>query len=201
MAKRKSTGKRARFEVFKRDGFKCCYCGRSPPDVLLHADHIIAVSNGGTDDPTNLITACADCNLGKADVPLTSVVPLMERQAEEAQERAEQVRAYAEAMIEARGAQDETIEALGEAWFRGLPSAGEGRRWALNTADRDSIRRFLGLMSVPDLLEAIDITHRAISRGRIGMPRVGPEGLHTGYAFRYFCGVCWKTIKAKGEAQ
>src|SRR5512146_1626594 len=107
---RKSTGKRTRFEVFKRDGFKCAYCGRSPPDVLLHVDHIVAVANGGTDDPTNLVTACQDCNLGKSSVPLTAVAASLEKQAEEAMERAEQVRAFADTMAEARSAQSDTID-------------------------------------------------------------------------------------------
>lgn len=50
MAKRKSLGQRSRFEVFKRDGFKCQYCGRNPPEAILQVDHIIAVANGGSSD-------------------------------------------------------------------------------------------------------------------------------------------------------
>jgi len=42
--------KSIRFEVFKRDYFKCKYCGASAPEVLLQVDHIEAVSKGGTDD-------------------------------------------------------------------------------------------------------------------------------------------------------
>lgn len=44
--KRKSTGKRLRFEVFKRDHFTCQYCGAQPPDIVLVADHIVAVAEG-----------------------------------------------------------------------------------------------------------------------------------------------------------
>lgn len=57
--------KKVRFEVFKRDGFKCQYCGRSAPDVILHVDHINPVSNGGNNDIMNLVTSCSECNLGK----------------------------------------------------------------------------------------------------------------------------------------
>lgn len=35
MSKRKSISKKLRFEVFKRDGFTCQYCGRMAPDVVL----------------------------------------------------------------------------------------------------------------------------------------------------------------------
>lgn len=36
MTKRKSISKKVRFEVFKRDGFSCQYCGATPPGALLH---------------------------------------------------------------------------------------------------------------------------------------------------------------------
>lgn len=57
--------KKLRFEILKRDSFTCNWCGKSAPDALLHVDHIHPESKGGTDEPTNLITACVDCNLGK----------------------------------------------------------------------------------------------------------------------------------------
>lgn len=56
-----------RFDVFARDNYTCQYCGRKAPDVVLHVDHRVPVSKGGTDEPANLLTACADCNQGKAD--------------------------------------------------------------------------------------------------------------------------------------
>lgn len=42
--KRKSEalGKKTRFEVFKRDGFKCMYCGAHPPEAILEVDHLKA---------------------------------------------------------------------------------------------------------------------------------------------------------------
>lgn len=61
--------KKTRFEVFKRDGFRCGYCGKTPPAVTLEVDHIEPVANGGEDDLYNLITACFDCNRGKRDIP------------------------------------------------------------------------------------------------------------------------------------
>lgn len=56
-----------RFEVLKRDRFTCVYCGNRPPDVVLHVDHIHPQAAGGLDDPSNLVTACSSCNLGKGD--------------------------------------------------------------------------------------------------------------------------------------
>ncbi len=65
MGKRTGTSKRLRFRIFQRDGFTCQYCGRQPPEVVLHLDHIRPVIEGGTDDELNLVTSCQDCNLGK----------------------------------------------------------------------------------------------------------------------------------------
>ena len=55
-----------RFEVFRRDGFTCQYCGGKPPAVVLEADHVVPVSAGGKNDMANLKTACFECNRGKA---------------------------------------------------------------------------------------------------------------------------------------
>ena len=54
-----------RFQILARDNFTCQYCGRGAPDVMLEVDHKIPVSEGGTNESDNLITACAACNRGK----------------------------------------------------------------------------------------------------------------------------------------
>ena len=63
--KPKGTGMRARFSVLRRDGFRCVYCGATPPESELHVDHVEPRSGGGSNDLVNLVTACRDCNLGK----------------------------------------------------------------------------------------------------------------------------------------
>lgn len=50
MGKRKPLSKKVRFEIFKRDSFKCQYCGGASPEVVLHVDHINPVSKGGDND-------------------------------------------------------------------------------------------------------------------------------------------------------
>lgn len=64
--KRESIPQGVRFDVFRRDNFTCVYCGRGSPDVELHCDHKIAHSKGGSNDRSNLVTACRDCNSGKS---------------------------------------------------------------------------------------------------------------------------------------
>lgn len=72
-AKRKkaSLSSRVRFEVLKRDAFRCQYCGKQAgAGAELEIDHIIPRAKGGTDDKENLITACKECNNGKSSKEL-----------------------------------------------------------------------------------------------------------------------------------
>ena len=55
-----------RYDVMRRDGFRCCLCGRTAANgVELEVDHIIPVSRGGNTTYSNLQTLCRDCNRGK----------------------------------------------------------------------------------------------------------------------------------------
>ena len=58
-----------RYEVLKRDRFRCVLCGLSPATHLgcvLHVDHLIPWSKGGMTVIENLRSLCATCNLGKS---------------------------------------------------------------------------------------------------------------------------------------
>lgn len=57
--------KKLRFEVFKRDGFRCTYCGRPCSVTVLQLDHVIPRKDNGADTMDNLTTSCVDCNQGK----------------------------------------------------------------------------------------------------------------------------------------
>lgn len=58
--------------ILRRDGYRCVYCGVGAKDRRLEVDHIVPRSNGGSNQDTNLITACWQCNNGKgnADFPV-----------------------------------------------------------------------------------------------------------------------------------
>ena len=57
-----------RWQVFSRDGWRCVSCGRSShDDVILHVDHILPRSLGGSDALDNFQTLCDRCNLGKSN--------------------------------------------------------------------------------------------------------------------------------------
>jgi len=62
---------RLRFNVFKRDNFRCMACGRSPashPGLELEIDHDVPYSVGGETVIENLRTLCRDCNRGKGNL-------------------------------------------------------------------------------------------------------------------------------------
>ena len=57
-----------RSKVLARDAYRCRHCGISADlGAVLHVDHLIPVSKGGTSDLGNLQTLCQDCNLGKSN--------------------------------------------------------------------------------------------------------------------------------------
>lgn len=58
--------KRLRFEVLRRDNFRCRYCGTGADAAELEADHVTPVALGGRDELDNLVTSCGPCNDGKA---------------------------------------------------------------------------------------------------------------------------------------
>lgn len=115
---RKSTGKRTRFEVFKRDGFACRYCGAQPPDVVLVVDHIVPVAEGGPSTIDNLNTACEPCNQGKAARPLGAVQPRPDADLLylETQQEAAELRRYHAALMAKEQILAEIVTSLQEVW-------------------------------------------------------------------------------------
>ena len=57
--------------LFARDRYRCQYCGRTGPELkpreALTRDHLIPLSRGGSNEWTNVVTACSTCNTRKAN--------------------------------------------------------------------------------------------------------------------------------------
>ncbi|WP_443078262.1 HNH endonuclease [Streptomyces sp. SP17KL33] len=51
----------SRTEILARWGYACAYCG----DHATHLDHVEPLSRGGADIESNIVPACASCNLSK----------------------------------------------------------------------------------------------------------------------------------------
>ena len=63
-----------RLAIYLRDSFTCVYCladlhGAHPTDITL--DHVRCDSDGGSNDASNLVTACRQCNCSRQDNPLS----------------------------------------------------------------------------------------------------------------------------------
>lgn len=188
MANRMTVSKRVRFEVFKRDGFRCRYCAKQPPDTLLEVDHVVPVCEGGGNDMGNLVTACQDCNRGKAGVPLDSVVP------PESQEdrlwRLQELMEEADAIRHQVAAHQAKERSLGTAMEECLAKwLGIGGRD--DSFNESSIRTFLrkgDLATIMTAFEATDVWWTQNDRK--------PQWA----AWKYFCGVMWRLIKERTDA-
>lgn len=152
MAKRKKISNSVRFEVFKRDSFKCQYCGRAAPEVVLELEHIEPHSKGGTDDVLNLLTSCWQCNSGKGDRRLSdnAVIQKQRDQLEELQERREQL----EMMLRWRSAntdiEGDGVRAFVEAYQKHTPG------WSLNETGERSARTLIKRFGLQRSLDALD---------------------------------------------
>jgi len=152
--KRKTLSKALRFEVFKRDKFKCVYCGASAPDVLLQIDHIDPVSGGGTNNILNLVTACFGCNNGKSDKKLDdhSSVIKQRNQLEGLQERREQIEMMLEWQKELSGIKDLLLNNLKEYWDNLTPG------FSITNEGLKRIKKLLLEFSYDEIKNSMDIS-------------------------------------------
>jgi hypothetical protein len=188
---------RVRFDIFERDRFTCTYCGRTPPHVLLELDHVIPRARDGSDDPSNLTTSCEDCNRGKAARLLNpDAVPMITPDAiDRMEERIAQSEAFARLAVRLRELEDDAVATVIDAWAHCFGAKSKELKtgtWWVFTGDQQfpdtsTIRRLLKIISLADILEAVDITG---SR----------KGLATYWTCRYFYGICWrKADQARGR--
>ena len=86
----RSISPQLRNEILERNGFTCQQCGAGAGDpdpytpgrkVRLHVDHIVPLSQGGTDDRDNLRALCSTCNQGKSNIqtPTESTLNILAR--------------------------------------------------------------------------------------------------------------------------
>jgi hypothetical protein len=176
-----AVSKKIRFEVFKRDGFVCSYCGSSPPLVTLEIDHINPKSRGGIDDINNLITACFDCNRGKKNIPLEKIPSKLNDNLEILKEKEIQLKEYNRfiAKIEKRLQAD--IEEINDLYS----SCYDGYEFT-ERFKAVSIKRFLSFLPKSEISESLLL---AASRFPNNQDK----------AIKYFCGICWNKIKGKGR--
>lgn len=175
----RSMTKKMRFDVFKRDHFTCQYCGQKPPAVVLEVDHIHPVSNGGSNDIHNLLTACFDCNRGKSDRFLSSIPITVEQRAEVLREKEEQLKAYERLLKTIRRNAEKRVDQI-EAHFQAYF---EDRQFT--DSFRKSVADFLGKLP-------IDVVQDAMSMACQRMDNPSD-------ATKYFCGICWNKVREQSN--
>lgn len=151
--KRKGLTTRTRFEVFKRDGFTCTYCGRKPPEVVLQVDHIEPHAQGGEDSFLNYTTACDACNGGKSDIPLSddSAVAVRRRELDRLHAIREQQAMMLRWQQELANVQDEATTGLANLWKSLAPG------WEASPTGRQKIAKLATKFGVADVAEAMRI--------------------------------------------
>ncbi|AXQ63941.1 HNH endonuclease [Gordonia phage Horus] len=178
-----TVSKRVRYEVFRRDNNRCRYCGATAPETPMTIDHVVPTALGGSDDPSNLVTACRDCNAGKTssspDAPLVADV-------------ADDAIRWANAMKQAAAefAHDRDARAVDRDEFLGkwetwrYKSSGKYRTYELPGGWGESIDQFLAAgLSMVDLHDLVDVA--------MGAQSYDP--------WKYFCGCCWRRINQLQE--
>jgi hypothetical protein len=182
----KPVSRRLRFEILKRDGHRCRYCGASAPDVPLTVDHVIPRSLGGGNEPSNLATACSDCNIGKSSV--SPDAPTVEQVRNDAEKFRAALAHVAEIDRYKRDLKFEHYDAMvcdfAQEWH-GMCNE-TGLNFWLDSQARASLIRFAehGL-SESDLYHAM---HETFARAT---PRTK--------GWLYFCGICWNMIRIRTE--
>lgn len=171
--------KRTRYEVLRRDNHTCRYCGATAPDAKLTVDHVTPVALSGSDDPSNLVAACRDCNYGKASTSpdATTVADVNAdaiRWAAAIQRAAEIVRGEEEQERE----QTQWFLAEWEAWDSDLNYLPDGWRksvecWLNAGLSRESLSDALGIA-----LGVRGVAHRGVFAYMGGIARKRVERLH-----------------------
>lgn len=174
--KRKGISKKLRFEIFKRDGFKCAYCGKEPPAVTLEIDHIEPFSKGGEDDINNYITACFDCNRGKSNICLSKIPPQISENLDALKEKEAQLKEYRKYIKKIKRRELKDINDISKIYTN------QYNEWALtDTFKKISLKKFLSLLPKDEVEEALYVSINKF-----------PEDHDA--VIKYFCGVCWNKI-------
>lgn len=178
--------RRLRFEVLRRDGHTCRYCGAKAPDATLTVDHVKPTALGGTDDATNLVAACKDCNAGKSST--NPDAPLVAQVADDALRWARAMEEVARTAALERQFLNDQIDKFDAAWGDWKYGPPEDRKTVPRKRDwPETIERFLNVgLGIDTLAHLVGVAMRR-------------DKVHIEDVWTYFCGCCWRTIDKMQE--
>lgn len=178
--------KRLRYEVLKRDNHTCRYCGGSAPDVVLTVDHVTPTALGGTDEPSNLVAACRDCNAGKSST--SPDAPLVADVSQRAVEWGKAIEVFNGIQMADRKKRAAYVRRFSKAWDAWRYGPQDNRRTIPKPSDWEAtIWQFYGLgLPIVEVEDAVTIA-------------AGNRMLDADRVFRYMCGVLWNKVNAMQE--
>lgn len=177
-----AVSKRTRYEVLRRDNHACRYCGAMAPDAKLTVDHVMPKALGGSDDPSNLVAACRDCNYGKASTMPDD--PLVADVSQRAVEWGKAITDYNAAQMSDRRKRAAYVRRFEKAWndWTIRDRSGERHRLPKPSDWEATIWQFYGLgLPIVELEDAVKIA-------------CGNQMVAEDRTFRYMCGVLWNKV-------
>ena len=175
-----SINKTIRFEVFKRDAFKCQYCGKFPPEITLEIDHINPKSKGGKDIINNLVTSCFDCNRGKSNIELSKIPNTLQDNYDILIEREIQLKQYNKLISKIEKRINKETDEINKIFSESFKN-----RELTENFKNISIRNFIKKLGLEETKDAM----------RIACARNLPAERTPSY----FCGICWNKINQQKE--
>ncbi len=179
-----AVSKRLRFEVLRRDNHACRYCGRTAPEVKLTVDHVIPETLGGTDDPGNLVAACADCNSGKSSVPADAAI--VEDVAQDAVRWARAMRYAKETHQFTWWREENRLAGIRVTWDKWTWGGSEATFPLPHGWQSTVLAWFTAGLDEDDVGHAINVAMRA-------------KGVAVENRWRYCCGVAWRMVRERQE--
>lgn len=166
-----AVSKRTRFEVLRRDNHSCRYCHSQ--DNPLTVDHVIPVALGGSDDPSNLVACCKDCNAGKSSTSPDG--PMVAQVAEDALRWAAAMKIAGEQAAQALAEESTTLAHFKDhVWDSWTTPSGKTEPLP-GDWEAAILRQLRSGLTMDDLTAAVAVAMKA------------PYATDT---FRYFMGVC-----------
>lgn len=178
-----SISPRLRFEVLRRDGYRCRYCGVNADTAVIVVDHVVPAALGGKTEASNLVAACQPCNAGKSSI--TPDASMVDAVADDAIRWAAAIRQAAALLAAEREAAARATESFDAEWKEWRHRPYSGTRWKEHPRDDTwdvTVERFIHLgLDIDTLLYLL--------RTAMAAKKVQPENV-----WAYFCGCCWNTI-------
>lgn len=177
---RRPISKRLRYEVFRRDDFTCRYCGAKPTERELRVDHVVPVTLGGDNDPSNLATSCVDCNAGKSSTAPDS--PIVEGVSDDALRWGEAMKQAAKTQSASKKKGSRQVAKIDAKWCE-YGNGLDGGPIKRPSDWKATANQFLNAgLTVKDLNELIEQTM---------------EKRNVKDCWRYFCGCGWNLLRER----